>query len=160
MPTGDRDAVDDEELVRQAWEQTPGADQVDVEIQDFTIVVCWEDDQRERFLMARHRDRGWELPGGSVRPGENPLLGAVREFGEETGHRLQGAELVLTTETPKGKCWVVQGVWGPAVEGHQPAEGEKIETVRFVGRLSEVEPLAWPDDPYQEIESAVGAQLR
>jgi len=37
------------------------------------------------WLMVRHLTRGWELPGGSLLPGEEVELGALRELQEETG---------------------------------------------------------------------------
>lgn len=138
-------------------------DQIDAaapEVHDFTIIVCFEDEAHERFLMARHAERGWELPGGTIELHENPLFGALREFGEETGHRLADPEVVLQHATERGRCFVVRGHWGPAVEGHRPGADEKIEEVRFVEHLSEVEPLAWPDDPYAKIEGALGVKLR
>jgi len=39
----------------------------------------------ERFVMVRHRDRAWEMPGGHLREGEDFEKAAVREFAEETG---------------------------------------------------------------------------
>ncbi len=42
---------------------------------------------RDRVLLVRHTygDPGWELPGGSLRPREPPLLAARREVHEELG---------------------------------------------------------------------------
>lgn len=37
-------------------------------------------------VWCRHRDRTtWELPGGHIEPGEDPLTAAKRELQEETG---------------------------------------------------------------------------
>ena len=48
----------------------------------FVYVVAFDDDG---FMMTRHRDRGWEMPGGHVEEGESCRDAAVREFSEETG---------------------------------------------------------------------------
>jgi 8-oxo-dGTP pyrophosphatase MutT (NUDIX family) len=41
-----------------------------------------------RMLMGQRRDSGlWTLPGGGVKPGEDPHHGAIRELFEETGIR-------------------------------------------------------------------------
>ena len=133
---------------------------VTVQAEDYTIVVCFASEAKERFIMARHRERGWELPGGTVKPAENPLIGGVREFGEETGHLLRKAKVALKHVTGRGTCWIIQGLWGDPVEGHEGDPGGVIEEVRFVESLHDVHPLAWPDDPYDQIESAVGAKLR
>lgn len=56
----------------------------------------------------------FELPGGKVEEGEDPLHGLVREIDEELGCALRIAEPVLT---PEGKWWPilngrVMAVWG------------------------------------------------
>ena len=56
----------------------------------------------------------FELPGGKVEEGEDPLRGLVREIDEELGCTLRIAEPVLT---PEGKWWPilngrVMAVWG------------------------------------------------
>jgi 8-oxo-dGTP pyrophosphatase MutT (NUDIX family) len=122
----------------------------------FAIVVCFETGDRERFVLARHQDRGWELPGGTVEEGEAPLATARREFHEEIGRRLDDAHLVQTWPTPEGTCHVASGRLGDRL-----GEGEAaIREWRLVRSLDEVEPLAWPDDPYEEIERALNVELR
>jgi 8-oxo-dGTP pyrophosphatase MutT (NUDIX family) len=54
------------------------------------VVLC-----SDRVLLVRqtYGDRSrWDLPGGGLHPGEDPLEGARRELREETG--VDGAELV------------------------------------------------------------------
>ncbi|UCE44690.1 MAG: NUDIX hydrolase [Methanobacteriota archaeon] len=48
----------------------------------FVYVVAFDD---KGFVMIRHRDRGWEMPGGHVEEGESCRDAAEREFSEETG---------------------------------------------------------------------------
>lgn len=125
----------------------------------FAILVCFEDASRKRFLVARHAERGWEIPGGRIEPGETPLEAAVRELCEETGHDVLEPEMVLERETPEGRCHVATGLWGPRLD-EGPADDDAIERWRFVASLDQVEPLAFPDDPYEEIEAALGVSLR
>jgi 8-oxo-dGTP diphosphatase len=52
-----------------------------------------EDMANASFLMVRSRKRGgWEMPGGRLEPGEDPYIGALREFKEETGLELECTE--------------------------------------------------------------------
>lgn len=124
----------------------------------FAIVVCFEDERRERFLLAHHTERGWELPGGRLEPGERPIDAAEREFAEETGRELVESAIILSEETDEGPCWVAAGLLGSRVPGGTE-EDDAIEEWRFVHRLDEVSPLAFPDDPYRAIEDALGQPL-
>lgn len=46
--------------------------------------------ERGRILLVKRADDGtWCLPGGRVELGESVEEGAVREFGEETGHEVE-----------------------------------------------------------------------
>jgi 8-oxo-dGTP pyrophosphatase MutT (NUDIX family) len=48
----------------------------------------------EGFDPARPEERYWFTPGGGLRPGEDPLRGALRELAEETGVSLTPDRLV------------------------------------------------------------------
>ena len=52
-------------------------------------VVIWavptEELETPCWLMVRHIDRGWELPGGSMYEDETVDITALRELFEETG---------------------------------------------------------------------------
>jgi 8-oxo-dGTP diphosphatase len=45
-----------------------------------------------RLQLTKHRERGWELPGGTRIPGEFPIQTVVREMYEETGSELDSVE--------------------------------------------------------------------
>ena len=38
-----------------------------------------------RVLFVEHPERGWEIPGGHLEPGETPGQAMLRELKEETG---------------------------------------------------------------------------
>ena len=55
-------------------------------LERFAYVIAFNGD---RFVMVRHRERAWEMPGGRLKRGENHEQAAVREFFEETGMSLE-----------------------------------------------------------------------
>lgn len=124
----------------------------------YTIVLAFEDEAEDRFLVVRHRARGWELPGGRLRQGEDPVAGARREFLEETGRALLRARLLVTRGEGGNPGWIFTGVAGPQTESRQP--GEVIVESRWVARLREVAPLSFPSDPYDEMEQALGRRIQ
>jgi 8-oxo-dGTP pyrophosphatase MutT (NUDIX family) len=124
----------------------------------FAIVLAFEDSERERFVLARHEERGWEIPGGHLEEGESPAEAARREFAEEIGHALEALSPVLVQEREVGTCHVFAARVGPRTrEGD--THDDRIVDWRFVERLGDVEPLAFPDDPYAEIEEELGVEL-
>ncbi len=65
-------------------------------------VAVWHDG---KILKVRHSyRRGWSLPGGAVRPGEDPRFAACREVREEVGLNLQPDDLTLITDKRCGSC--------------------------------------------------------
>jgi predicted NUDIX family NTP pyrophosphohydrolase len=67
----------------------------------------------------KNKDAGaWSIPKGEFKEVEEPLLAAIREFKEETGHELTGNPIELTPIKQKGGKWVY--AW--AVEGDIDAE--------------------------------------
>ncbi len=64
----------------------------------------------EQLLLTRLRDRGWDIPGGRIEPGEAPEAAALRELWEETGAHAQIAELLGIQELE---------ILGPRPEKHR-----------------------------------------
>ncbi len=61
------------------------------------------------LLVHRPRYDDWSLPKGKLDPGEHPLVCAVREVAEETGHRVVlGRPLPLQRYLVEGRAKVVQ----------------------------------------------------
>ena len=57
-----------------------------------------------KVLKVRHSyQRGWRLPGGLVRRGENPGLTACREVREEVGLTLEPDDLTLIWNRQSGR---------------------------------------------------------
>ena len=71
-------------------------------IEKFTYVIAFNGD---KFVMVRHRDRKWEMPGGKLFKGENHEQAAVREFFEETGMSLEIIGCIRIAK-PGGKVFV------------------------------------------------------
>lgn len=66
----------------------------------------------------KNKDLGaWTIPKGEIRPGEEPLTAAQREFEEETGFKPIGTFLALSPIKQKaGKvvnAWAIEGEWDP-----------------------------------------------
>lgn len=60
------------------------------------VVVLRDSGGRVLLVRSRHQ-RGWGLPGGLLKRGEEPLAAAVREVHEEIGVRLRPQDLTPAT---------------------------------------------------------------
>jgi 8-oxo-dGTP pyrophosphatase MutT (NUDIX family) len=90
-------------------------------------------DDQDRLLLIRHSygRRGWLPPGGGMRRGEDPLAGAIREFGEEVGCPLHAPFLVdVVEESLQGARSIVHIVAG-GVGGKPVADGREIIATAF-----------------------------
>jgi 8-oxo-dGTP diphosphatase len=111
-----------------------------------------DDLDRPRTLLAARRTEparlagGWELPGGKVEPGEQPLAALHRELAEELGVEVQvGAEVTA----PDGGGWplppsYLMRVWLVRITAGVPAPIEDHDAIRIldVGQWLDVAWLA------------------
>jgi 8-oxo-dGTP pyrophosphatase MutT (NUDIX family) len=59
------------------------------------FVLAVDADDRTLLTRVDRPDRGWEVPGGHLDPGESPVDAAVRELAEETGLVARPSDLGL-----------------------------------------------------------------
>ena len=80
----------------------------------------------DAWLMVRHVERGWELPGGAIRKGEAVDEAALRELFEETGKL--GIAKAIDNDLIDGGSVVFVEVQGEAIpdpwESNDPSIGE------------------------------------
>ncbi|MHA6764379.1 NUDIX hydrolase [Streptacidiphilus sp. PAMC 29251] len=59
------------------------------------FVLALDADHRTLLTHVNRPNRGWEIPGGHLDPGESPLAAAVRELAEESGLSVDPKDLTL-----------------------------------------------------------------
>ena len=99
-----------------------------------------------RVLFVEHPERGWEIPGGHVEPGETPDEAMLRELYEETG--LRGAiQEWNTIYYPKG--WVAHVVVEETELSEWNVRDEKVSNVKW---WDEVPPLKeWTVEEFTDL---------
>jgi ADP-ribose pyrophosphatase YjhB (NUDIX family) len=76
------------------------------------------------LLVKSSYRRTWGLPGGFLNPGEDPLLGGLRELREETGVALRSPRLVADWDRRNHVDHLIAGVTG---EEPRPTSWEILE---------------------------------
>ena len=119
---------------------------------EYTVVVALLPDWR--FMMIKHKKRGWEWPGGKLKEMETPVECARREILEEAGYELVRPKVVMETSNGEGgKGYVLFACLGKKIcEISDPM----TEKVGFFGRLPEAKELSFPHDPYKEVLAKIG----
>lgn len=99
-------------------------------------------DDRKRVLLVRQyrlpaQRHLWELPAGSVDPGEKPLQTAKRELKEETGYRAKNWKKLITFFPSPGFLTEKMTIYlatGLTAGDAAPMDDERIETRWFTAR--------------------------
>jgi len=123
--------------------------------------------QDDKLLLTNIMNRGWDLPGGHIEPGEMPEQTVSRELREETGASVARIELIgylhITNEQenernrkyPRESCILVYKGYEPTVNANHTFQLEASEA-KFVpqGDLPQVH-HGWNDAKAQVVAYAV-----
>src|SRR6476620_2328130 len=80
---------------------------------DHGFVSCRFFDQ---WLLTKHKERGWEFPGGKREPGETIEEAAIREVEEETGAKLKTLHFIGEYEVTDKENSFVKAIYYAEVE--------------------------------------------
>lgn len=119
------------------------------------FVLAWVTREGERctkmgedgsVLFVEHPERGWEIPGGHVEPGEHPEEALHRELLEETG--LKGT-LVSWNKTYYPEGWVAHVVVSTQDNQTWTVDDENVHAVRWWSIVPPVK--AWTVEEFEEL---------
>jgi len=100
-----------------------------------------------RVLIGRRKhepQKGmWDLPGGFLEEGEEPLAGLRREFREETGLEVEPLEWLGTNIDRYGPSYVLSLSWLVRGDG-EPVADDDVEELAWFGAEALPEEMAFP----------------
>lgn len=113
-------------------------------------------DPSGRVLLVRHSygSANWMPPGGGVKPGEDPLIAAAREFREEIGIDLMTPYLVASTHDDLHGAGNVSYIVMGACSGVPSPDGREIVEARFFV------PGEWPEAMTEGLKEKMGEWLK
>jgi 8-oxo-dGTP diphosphatase len=91
---------------------------------DHVFVICRFSDQ---WLLTKHKERGWEFPGGKREPGETIEEAAIREVEEETGAKLKTLHFIGEYEVTDKENSFVKAIYYAEVDA-LPTKETYLET--------------------------------
>ncbi len=112
-------------------------------------------DAQGRVLLVRHSygSANWMPPGGGMKPGEDPLVAAAREFREEIGIVLEAPHLVATTHDAFHGADNVSYVVAGRCSGAPAPDGREIVAAEFFT------PGEWPSAMSDWLKKQMGEWL-
>jgi 8-oxo-dGTP pyrophosphatase MutT (NUDIX family) len=113
-------------------------------------------DPQGRVLLVRHSygSGHWMPPGGGLKPGEDPLVAAAREFREEIGIELLAPRLVASTHDSLHGAGNVSHVVAGTCTGTPRPDGREIVEAQFFT------PGAWPQPMGEGLKEQIMAWLQ
>lgn len=93
-----------------------------------------------KFIMIKNRKRGWEMPGGRVKDGEDIDEAIKREFLEETGMTFESVSRLV-----KGDGTIYFGI----AEGNSSYSSEETSEVGLFDELPA--DLSFPKEEYEPL---------
>lgn len=106
-----------------------------------------------RVLLARRAlDPGagmWDLPGGFLDEGEEPLVGLRREIAEETGLAIEPGPFLGAFVEPYEGRFVLGLTWAVSAPAGEPAAEDDVAELRWFGpgELPGADEFAFPHHP-------------
>lgn len=118
------------------------------------LMYRWRDGFPEIFLVhpggpywARKDEHAWSIPKGEIVEGEDPETAARREFGEETGHSVDGSLTALaeirSSSQKRIHVFMTEGELDPSTVSSNDFEMEWPPRSGQMQSFPEVDKAAW-----------------